>query len=279
VQKGQILARLEPHNEKSALRAAQAGLAAAKVQLAKARSDFQRQEVLLKQSFTTHVRYHLAKQEMQAAQAQADAAEAKVKAAHEQVGHTELKADGPGVLREVGARAGETVQPGQTILRLARDGARDAVLDAPASLLPAVPKDGEVAVSLADDPAVRTAGRVRAVAAEADPATGTYKVRVALKEAPDAMRLGASVTGHIRLNADTAIEIPSGALVRIESGPAVWIVDATSLTVSIRPVEVARHDPEKVAISRGLEPGDIVVTAGAHALHPGRKIRLLGPQP
>jgi hypothetical protein len=29
-------------------------------------------------------------------------------------------------------------------------------------------------------------------------------------------------------------------------------------------------------ISQGLEPGDVVVTAGVQALHPGQKVRLLG---
>ncbi len=279
VQAGQVLARLELHNELGALRAAQASLAAAKAQLARARKDFQRQEVLLKQSFTTHVRYHLVKQDLQAAQAQAEADEARLKAAREQLDATELKADGPGVLTEVGPRTGEAVNPGQMILRLARDGGRDAVLDAPATLLRSVPKDGEVTISLADDPALRVTGRVRAVAPQADPVTGTYKIRVSLKELPDAMRLGASINGHLRPNPDTSIEIPAGALVKSKNGPMVWIVDATSLTVSIRPVVVVRYNLEKVVISRGLEPGEIVVTGGAHALHPGRRIRLLGPEP
>jgi RND family efflux transporter MFP subunit len=281
VQAGQVLARLEPNSELSTVRTAQAGLAAAKAQLAKARGAFQRQEALLKQSFTTHVRFHLTKQELEAAQAEVNAAEAKLKAAREQLGHTELKADGPGVLKEVGARAGEAVQPGQAILRLARDGGRDAVLEAPAALLRSLAKEeAEVTVSLADDPAVRIGGRVRSVAAEADPVTGTYKVKVALKDAPEAMRLGVAVNGHLKVDAaGPAIEIPAGALVKLESGPAVWIVDAASLTVSMRPVEVARHDLDMVTISRGLQPGEIVVTAGAHALHAGRKIRLLGPQP
>ncbi len=281
VQAGQIVARLEQHNELDALRTARAGLAAAKAQLVKARTDFQRQETLLKQGYTTHVKFHQAKLALQAVQSQAETAEAQLKAAQDQVGHTELKADGPGVLTEIGARAGEAVQAGQTIVRLARDGGRDAVFDAPARLLRSAPKDSEVAVSLADDPAVRTTGRVRAVAPQADAATHTYKIKAALnlKELPGAMRLGATVNVHLPPNADTAIEIPAGALVKAESGPAVWIVDASSLTVSIRPVNVVRYDAEKVAISRGLEPGEIVVTAGAHALHPGRKIRLLGSQP
>ena len=60
---------------------------------------------------------------------------------------------------------------------------------------------------------------------------------------------------------------------------AVWIVDASSLTVSMRPADIVRYDPEQIVISRGLDAGEIVVTAGVHALHPGQKIRLREPQP
>ena len=34
-----------------------------------------------------------------------------------------------------------------------------------------------------------------------------------------------------------------------------------------------------VAVSGGLDTGEIVVTAGVQALHPGQKVRLLGIEP
>jgi hypothetical protein len=46
--------------------------------------------------------------------------------------------------------------------------------------------------------------------------------------------------------------------------------------VSLRNVDLLRHDPGTVVIAEGLETGDIVVTAGVQALHPGQKVRLLG---
>jgi len=45
--------------------------------------------------------------------------------------------------------------------------------------------------------------------------------------------------------------------------------------VSKRKVEVFRFDPGRVVLSGGLDPSDIVVTAGVQALHPGQKVRLL----
>jgi multidrug efflux pump subunit AcrA (membrane-fusion protein) len=56
----------------------------------------------------------------------------------------------------------------------------------------------------------------------------------------------------------------------------VWIVDRSSSTVSLRTIDVLRFDPGAVVVSQGLEPGDIVVTAGVQALYPGQKVRLLG---
>ena len=75
------------------------------------------------------------------------------------------------------------------------------------------------------------------------------------------------------------IEIPATALTNVNSEPAVWILDPSSRTVSMRNVEVLRFDQATVAVSGGLDTGDVVVTAGVQALHPGQKVRLLGSEP
>jgi hypothetical protein len=41
-------------------------------------------------------------------------------------------------------------------------------------------------------------------------------------------------------------------------------------------VDVLRHDPATVVISRGLETGDLVVTAGVQTLRPRQKVQILG---
>jgi hypothetical protein len=46
--------------------------------------------------------------------------------------------------------------------------------------------------------------------------------------------------------------------------------------VTLRNVDVLRHDPATVVISQGLEAGDLVVTAGVQTLRPGQKVQLLG---
>jgi RND family efflux transporter MFP subunit len=183
--------------------------------------------------------------------------------------------DSAGTVIATGAEAGEVVQAGQMVIRVARKDGRDAVFDVPAQLLRSAPSDPLISVSLSDDPAVTAIGRVREVSPQADPVTRTFEVKVGLTDPPAAMRLGATVVGRMKLDTAPVIEIPATALTEFDRRPAVWVVDPSSLTVSLRNVEVARNDPATIAISQGLDSGEIVVTAGTQALHPGQKTRLL----
>jgi membrane fusion protein, multidrug efflux system len=279
VMAGQVLARLESQNEQNGLRAAQARLTAGEAQLTEARNQFERQETLLAGGWTTRPRFDEAKQAWQSAQAQLDDAEAQLKTAADLLSFTALKADAPGVLTAIGPRAGEVVQAGQMIAKIARNDGRDAVFDAPAQLIRSTPADPEITLNLTEDPAVTGTGRLREVAPQADPVTRTFEVRVGIIDPPAAMRLGATVTGHMQARAARVIEVPAAALTSFNRQPAVWVVDPSSGTVSMQNVDVLRFDQDTVAVSQGLETGEIIVTAGIQALHPGQKVQLLGSQP
>jgi RND family efflux transporter MFP subunit len=279
VEAGQVVARLEPQNERNALRAARANLAAVEGQLTQARNHFERQDTLLKQGWTTRANHDQATQAQQTAQAQVEAAEAQLKDAYDLVSFTELKADAPGVVTAVGPGAGEVVQAGQMIVRMARRDGRDAVFDFPAQLIRSAPSDPQITVTLADDPSVTARGRIREVAPQANPVTRTFEVKVGLTDPPPAMRLGATVNGRMETEAVPVIELPATALTKFNRQPAVWIVDPSTRTVSVRNVDVLRYEPTRIAVSGGVATGEVVVTAGVQALHPGQKVRLLGSEP
>jgi RND family efflux transporter MFP subunit len=116
---------------------------------------------------------------------------------------------------------------------------------------------------------------VREVSPRADPVTGTFKVRVALTDAPPAMRLGSTVVGRMRAEAEKGISIPASAIVRSDKQTAVWLFDPKTQTVGQRTIDVSRFDPSTAMVASGLQPGDVVVTAGVQALRPGKKVRLL----
>lgn len=276
IRPGQVIGRLDPQIQQNNLQQAKANLSAAQGQLTQAGNTFRRQQTLLKDGWTTQARFDEAQQALQSTQAQVDYARAQLRNAEEQLSYTELQADAAGAVTATGAEAGEVVRAGQMIVQVARQGGRDAVFDVPAQLIRTAPRDPVVEIALTDDPSVKTTGRVREVAPQADPATRTFQVKVGLINPPEAIRLGATVSGRIRLTPPTGVAIPASALTQANGAPAVWVFDPQTQTVSLRNIDIARHDPASVVVSQGLEAGEVVVTAGVQALRPGQKVRLLG---
>jgi len=117
------------------------------------------------------------------------------------------------------------------------------------------------------------------VSPQANPVTRTFAVRVGVTDPPDAMRLGSTVTGAIQVGAGGGIRIPAAALTSADGAPAVWLLDPATSTVSLRSVVVEQSGLAEVAISDGLAPDDVVVTAGVQTLRPGQKVRLLQAVP
>ena len=273
---GQVVARLDPQNQQNALSSAQANLVAAQAVLSNARITFWRQQELLKSGAASRAAFDQAQQGLSTAQAQVDSAKAQLRIAQDQLSYTVLSAEAAGAVTAVGAETGEVVHAGQIVVRVAADGGRDAVFDVPEQLIRTGPRDPLVEIALTDDPSVKATGRVREVAPQADAATRTFQVKVAIIDPPAAMHLGSTITGRIKLAAPAGVMVPASALTSANGSAAVWIVDPQTETVSLRDVEVLRHDPAAAVIAKGLEAGERVVTAGVQTLHPGQKVRLLG---
>jgi membrane fusion protein, multidrug efflux system len=276
VKPDQVVAKLDPQNELNSLRSARAALAAANARLEQDSNHFDRQETLLQQGWTTRANFDQAQQALRTAQATVDDAKAQVEIAEDRVGYTQLRAGLAGTITRRAAESGEVVQAGQIVFMVARESGWDAVFDVPAQVLRTAPAEADVVISLTDDPSVTTKGRVRQVDPQADPVTRTFKVRVAVNDPPPAMRLGATVSGRMEVDHGHGISLPASALTATEKNPAVWVVNPDSMTVALKPVDILRFDPGTVVLSGGLDGGEIVVTAGVQALHPGQKVRPLG---
>ena len=275
VRVGQVIARLDSQNEESSLQAARAQLTAARAQQVEARNNFGRMRELVVENAVSRASYDQAEAFMKAADSQVESAQTQVTLAENRLSYTRLVSDVSGVVTAQGAEPGEVVGAGRMIVQVAREGARDAVFDVPARVKDAAPANPQITVALAADPKVTATGAVREVAPRADPITGTFRVRVRLNNPPSAMRLGATVTGRMALASAPSIEVPPSAVTRSGQQPAVWIFDPKTGTVAPRTIEIRSSDPNRVEVASGLNPGDVVVTAGIQALRPGQKVRLL----
>jgi RND family efflux transporter MFP subunit len=279
IRPGQLVARLDPQNEDSGLQAARAQLTAARARLVEARSNFERMRDLVAERAVSRAAFEQAESLQKTAESQVEAAQSQVALAENRLGYTRLVSDVAGVVTAQGAEPGEVVGAGRMIVQVAKDGGRDVVLDVPAQVKDRMLASPEIAVALTMEPKVVAAARVREVSPRADPVTGTFRVRARLVDPPAAMRLGSTVTARISVESATGYVIPASALVRSERQPAVWIVDPKALTVAMRTVDVKDFDPGRVVVASGLQPGDLVVSAGVQALRPGQKVRLLETRP
>jgi len=275
VRPGQLIARLDPQNEESNLQTMRAQVAGANARLLEARSSYDRMRDLVSDAAVSRAQYEQAEAALRSAEAQVDALRGQMELAQNRLGYTRLVSDVAGVVTARGPEPGEIVSAGRMIVQVAREGARDAVFDVPAQIKDSARGNADITVALVSDPKVTAKARVREVSPRADPVTGTFAVRLRIIDPPPTMRLGSTVTGRMQLDAVPGAQIPASALVRSDGKTAVWVVDTKQGTVALRNIAVRASDASAVQVESGLNPGDVVVTAGVQALRPGQKVRLI----
>jgi RND family efflux transporter MFP subunit len=275
VKAGQVLARLDPQDYRLAADAAQAQLGAAVTQRDLAAADFKRFKELREQNFISGAELERRDAALKAAQAQVDQAQAQLAAQRNQGSYATLVADAAGVVTAVEAEPGQVVSAGQPVVRLAQDGARDAVFAVPEDKL-AVMRPGSAVVVRLWPGQTQLNGRVREVSASADPVTRTYQVKVAL-EGHQQPPLGATVSVLPKVKhaeRAAAIKLPTSALRQEGQATAVWVLDPQTMTVQSQPVQIATADGNEAVVAAGLQEGQLVVAAGVHVLSPGQKVTI-----
>jgi RND family efflux transporter MFP subunit len=275
VRAGDVLARLDDQDQRNALRTAEADLAAAQAEQVQASNEEARKRELLSRGNTTQVLYDAALMSKRTADAKVVAAQAALQTARDRAGYTELVADRNGVVTSVGPDAGQVVEIGEMVVRVAQPEEREAVFNVAEAGVRSAPKEPVIEVALSGAPDITAVGRVREVSPQADPVTRTHTVRIALENPPDALRLGATVTGRLKQPPAPVVELPGTAIAQEDERNFVWVVNPKDQTVRRRAVSIrSGHEDGPVVVTDGLAQGDIVVTAGANSLAEGQRVRL-----
>jgi RND family efflux transporter MFP subunit len=273
VARGETLAVLDSTALELAMRSAQADLAKSQAQFVNASGIEDRQRILIASNTTTKAMLDSAEQARAGAEASVARAEANLKKALEQLGYAKLTSDFAGVVTAVGAEVGQVVQPGQTVVTVARPDIREAVVDIGADLPLPLRVGLPFTVSLLLQPDVQIQGEIREIAPQADAATRMQRVRIALNDPPPSFRLGATVTAALGRDLPSTLRVPASAVLTRDGEDCVWVVDLPESTVSLRKVTLSREGREIDVIS-GLDAGTRVVTAGTHSLTPGQHVRI-----
>lgn len=275
VKQGDTLATLDTQDYQNRLRSAEAEVSSAEATLINAQATEARQAKLLKDGWTPKATYDTALQNLQAAEARLKATRASLDLTRDQLSYTTLKADFDGVITAVGAEAGQNVNAGQMVIKLARPDDKDGVFNVAETALADISgSDPEVIVWPLSNPELKVAGVVREISPVADPVTRTYTVKVTLNDAPPQLRFGMSISGRVKGSTAAAVALPASALFEKDGAPAVWVLEQQSSRLSLRPVTIAHYEANTVIVSSGLTKGDVVVTAGVNRLTAGQKVRL-----
>lgn len=274
VEAGALLARIDPQEQESDLRSAQAAVDAAEAQVRQTTAAFERQKTLLAQGFTTRREYDQAQQAMQVAQGSLQSAQSQLQNAKDAVGYTELRSNAAGVITARSIEAGQVVQAAQTIYTIAEDGDRDAVFNVNEALVANNGPKPDVTITLLSNPQITAKAEIREVAPVVDPSSGTIRVKVAIPNTPAEMPLGAAVAGSVTARPAQAVLLPWQALFSDKGQPAVWTIDRATKAVSLTPVTVSSYNSGTVAIGSGLAGGQQVVTAGGQLLRPGQLVEI-----
>jgi RND family efflux transporter MFP subunit len=269
---GQPLMRLDPKDLDLALTAKENAVAAARAAAVQARADEVRYRQLVAAGWATRQRYDQAKSTFDTAVAQLAAAEAQADVARNEAGYSLLLADADGTVVETLAEPGQVVAAGQTVVKLAHAGPREALVNLPEAVRPAIGSPAQARVYGA--PSTPSPARLRQLSDAADPSTRTYEARYVLDGEASLAPLGATVTVTLPTGETSdAVEVPLGALYDNGQSSGVWVVDPHSSSVSLRAVQL--HGlAEETAIVSGVESGERIVALGAHLLHQGERVRL-----
>jgi RND family efflux transporter MFP subunit len=272
VDRGQVLARLDPAEQQADLDAAGAAVAGAESQLRVAATTFERQKTLLSSGFTTRVAFDQAQEGLQSAQASLDEAKAQLGRAKDAIGDTELRASAAGVITVRKLEIGQVVDAGQSVFTLAQDGERDAIFAVDERFLLRDGKYGDIALHLVSNPNISAVGRVREISPAVDSNSSTVRVKIAIQDPVPGMALGSAVAGTVKLEPAEQIALPWTALMADGAQPAVWVVDAAHNTAALKHVTIGGYEASAVLIKSGLEPGDRAVVDGGKLLSSGELV-------
>jgi RND family efflux transporter MFP subunit len=271
---GQPLATLDEVDLKLQAEQSEAEFRAATGVLAQAAANEQRAKDLRAKGWTTDAQMDSARAAADEARARLNRAERSVELTRNSLSYATLTADTRGVVTSTLIDAGQVVGSGQTAIRVARFGEKEAVVAIPETLVGRA-KDGVASVTLWSEPNKKYAAKLREIAPSADPATRTYLAKFSIPEADDKVSLGMTATLTL---ADAATErvarLPLSALYSQGGDPSLYVVDDSG-AIALKPVKVKSYETSSVVIAGGVDDGANVVTLGVQKLDPAQKVRVV----
>ena len=271
VQKGQLLAKLDPRDYQIAYDEAYALYVEAVADYNRYRDLYERDAVPVA--------------DLDVRRAKRDTAKAKLYYAKANLDYTTLKAPFSGYVGAKYVQNFQEVRALENILSLQDLTKVEIVIDLPENILSSV-KLGDIVklyATFRTAPGEEFPLTVKEISAQADPRTQTYRATLSMEQ-PGTIRVLPGMTAQVHASTKTSQStngqyfiIPAIAVVPGDgAGQFVWVVDQNDLTVQKRKVTVGSVTGERdIEILGGLKPGDMIVVSGITQLKEGMQVTLM----
>jgi membrane fusion protein, multidrug efflux system len=284
VNKGDLLAVIDPRPFEVQLAQAQAQLYRDQASLRDAQLNYQRFKDLLQESGA------MSQQQVDTQKAAADQLEGTVRADQAQIDNAKLQLTYCHITSPVSGRIGlRLVDVGNIVhatdqnpmLVITQVQPISVIFTLPEDSLPTVARHMRqgnllVAAYSRDDQTKLATGKLQSIDNQIDQQTGTGRLKAVFDNKDAALWPNQFVNVRLLLDVQkNAIVIPSPAVQRGPQGSFVYVVKSDK-TVEARPVTVAMTESNQSAISHGLQPGDLVVIDGQDKLQNGAKVETRG---
>ena len=246
---------LQAHPDESILAQLRAGIKQAEMNLQLAEDPFTEEDFAL----------------VRASVAQAEGA---VALAQYQVDNAVLRAPFDGVVSEVFVTVGSVASPQSPAIKLISS-ELEVIANAPENQVIQLYKNQPAALKISAFPGEDFPALVTSIAPAADAASRTFSVKIQAQDKEHKLRAGMFADVSILLEEKVGVVlIPKSALTEVAGQSGVYALAADEKSVSFRPVSVGLSDDDRVEITSGLAPGELIVMAGLSNLSDGARVQV-----
>lgn len=282
VDRGRVIARLDPVDYELGVEEAEAALAQARSAQRNADASYDRARDLYENNNASKADLDAARAAAESAAAQVDAAEKRLQRARQQLSYTVLTAPAAGAIAAVDVAVNENLRSGQPVVLLTGGDRLQVEVAVPAAVISVVEPGMATMVAFDALPGRRFAATVSEVGVASVGTATTYPVTVTLEDgasgAGTAIRPGMAAEVSFRFgDGDGRVLVPPVAVVEDRQGRFAFVAEPTDepgvAVVRRRPVTVGELSGAGLEVRSGLEAGELVITAGARTLEDGMRVR------
>ncbi len=280
VEKGETIARMDPTDFSLQLQNAQSSAAQARAQERNAKATYERTRALYENQNASAQDLDADRTAYESARAGLASTNQQVRLRQRQLGYTHLKAPEAGTLATVDIEVNEYVQAGELVATLLAGEQIEVSVSVPASVIRSIRKGAVAQVRFDVLGGKMLQGEVTEVGVASMGGATTFPVIVRLTEGEDLVRAGmaADVTFVFASEGnEPKYALPISAVGEDQEGRFVFKLEETSDGLGIvhrSPVEVGDILSDGIEIRGGVDPGDLVVTAGVSRIYDGLQVRV-----